>query len=111
RVVVTPAGVSYTDFGSAARVYWTLKISGVNKVSILNGGVAAWKKAGLPLDSGTVKPSPTIFTVTMNETLLAQLNDVEKVEKSRRPKFIRAPPASFFPRKEKGATVAAYGHI
>jgi thiosulfate/3-mercaptopyruvate sulfurtransferase len=111
RVVVTPAGVSFTDFGSAARVYWTLKISGVTKVSILNGGVAAWKAAGLPLDRGTVKPSPAIFTATINESLLAQLNDVEKIEKSGGATLIDARPASFFRGKQKAPTVAAYGHI
>ena len=52
HVVVVPAGVSYTDFGSAARVYWTLKVAGVPDVSILDGGVAAWKAAGLPTESG-----------------------------------------------------------
>ena len=51
HVVVVPAGVSSTDFGSAARVYWTLKVAGVPNVSILDGGVAAWKAAGLPLES------------------------------------------------------------
>jgi thiosulfate/3-mercaptopyruvate sulfurtransferase len=30
RVVVVPAGVHYTDFGSAARTYWTHKLVGVN---------------------------------------------------------------------------------
>ena len=42
HVVVVPAGVHYTDFGAAARTYWTLKVAGVTKVSILDGGYAAW---------------------------------------------------------------------
>ena len=42
EVVVVPAGVSATDFGAAARVYWTLKVSGLTKLSILDGGFAAW---------------------------------------------------------------------
>ena len=29
HVVVVPAGVHATDFGSAARVYWTLKVAGL----------------------------------------------------------------------------------
>jgi thiosulfate/3-mercaptopyruvate sulfurtransferase len=111
QVVVTPAGVSFTDFGSAARVYWTLKVAGVSKVSILDGGVAAWKAAGLPLDSGVVKPSPAIFTATLDESLIAQLGDVEKIEKSGGATLVDARPASFFRGKEKAPTVAAYGHI
>lgn len=48
RVVVVPAGVNYTDFGSAARTYWTLKVVGVNNVSILDG------KREVTFFSGTV---------------------------------------------------------
>ncbi len=43
HVVVVPAGVSSTDFGSAARAYWTFKVFGHNNVSILDGGFAAWR--------------------------------------------------------------------
>ena len=46
HVVVVPAGVNVLDFGSAARTYWTLKYAGVGNVSILDGGLAAWKAAG-----------------------------------------------------------------
>jgi thiosulfate/3-mercaptopyruvate sulfurtransferase len=45
HVVIVPAGVSATDFGSAARVYWTLKIAGHPAVSILDAGIAAWQAA------------------------------------------------------------------
>ena len=52
HVVVVPAGVNVLDFGSAARTYWTLKYTGVANVSILDGGLAAWKAAGYALDNG-----------------------------------------------------------
>ena len=52
HVVVVPAGVNVLDFGSAARAYWTLKYVGVKNVSILDGGIAAWRQAGLPIESG-----------------------------------------------------------
>src|SRR5260370_550596 len=41
HVVVVPAGVNVSDFGAAARTYWTLKYAGVGNVSILDGGLAA----------------------------------------------------------------------
>ena len=34
HVVLIPAGVSSTDFGSSARAYWTFKVFGHDKVSI-----------------------------------------------------------------------------
>ena len=52
HVVIVPAGVSATDFGAAARVYWTLKIAGHPSVSILDGGFAAWQAAAYPVESG-----------------------------------------------------------
>ena len=48
-VVVVYEGSNSTDFGAAARVYWTLKAAGVKNLSILNGGVKAWRAANLPL--------------------------------------------------------------
>ncbi|MEM7212720.1 MAG: rhodanese-like domain-containing protein [Pseudomonadota bacterium] len=48
-VIVTYQGKNATDFGSAARVYWTLKSAGLSRIAILNGGLNAWTGAGLPL--------------------------------------------------------------
>lgn len=111
HVVVVPAGVSFTDFGSAARTYWTLKVVGVPNVSILDGGVAAWKAAGLPLDNGVKKSSPTIFTATLNEKLLSRLEDVTTSDTVKNATLLDARPASFFNGKEKAPAAKAYGHI
>jgi thiosulfate/3-mercaptopyruvate sulfurtransferase len=47
--------VSY-DAGSgaltAARLWWLLRLAGVRDVAVLDGGFAAWKKAGLPVEEG-----------------------------------------------------------
>jgi thiosulfate/3-mercaptopyruvate sulfurtransferase len=111
HVVVVPAGVSFTDFGSAARAYWTLKVVGLKNVSILDGGVTAWRKAGLPVESGVKKPSPAIFIATLDKNLLAQLEDVQKAESSRNATLIDARPASFFNGKQKAPAASAYGRI
>ena len=52
-VVVVYEGKNSTDFGSAARVYWTLKTAGVATLSVLNGGMTAWRAAGLPVSTET----------------------------------------------------------
>jgi thiosulfate/3-mercaptopyruvate sulfurtransferase len=111
HVVVVPAGVNVLDFGSAARTYWTLKYAGVAKVSILDGGVAAWTQAGLPVASGVQAPSPAIFTAAINKSILAEVGDVEKLEASGQAALIDARPASFFLGKEKAPASLAYGHI
>jgi thiosulfate/3-mercaptopyruvate sulfurtransferase len=111
HVVVVPAGVHVTDFGSAARVYWTLKVAGVPNVSILDGGIAAWKQAGLPVEKGAHAPAPKTLFVDPDESQLAKLADVEKIEQSGGATLIDARPASFFNGKEKASKVAAYGRI
>ena len=111
HVVLVPAGVNVLDFGSAARTYWTLKYVGVANVSILDGGLAAWKAAGLTLDSGAHAPSPAIFTATLDKSILAEATEVEKIEASGGATLIDARPGSFFSGKEKAPASQAYGHI
>ncbi|KIH44149.1 hypothetical protein ANCDUO_25835, partial [Ancylostoma duodenale] len=38
----------------AARVWWTFKVYGHNKVSVLDGGYEAWKRAKKPVTSDVV---------------------------------------------------------
>jgi thiosulfate/3-mercaptopyruvate sulfurtransferase len=111
HVVVVPAGVNVLDFGSAARTYWTLKYVGVKDVSILDGGIAAWHQAGLPLDSGVKAPSPKIFTANVDNSILALAKDVETIESKGGATLVDARPASFFLGKEKAPASQAYGHI
>jgi thiosulfate/3-mercaptopyruvate sulfurtransferase len=108
HVVIVPAGVRVSDFGAAARIYWTLKYVGLGNVSILDGGLAAWEAAGLKLDTGTRAPSPAIFSATIDKSILAQASEVEKLEGAA---LIDARPASFYTGKEKAPASQAYGHI
>lgn len=111
HVVVVPAGVHVTDFGSATRVYWTLKYVGLKDVSILDGGFAAWRKEGLPVETKPVTPSPKIFTAAIDKSLAVEAPAVEQIERAGGATLIDARPASFFAGKEKAAASKAYGHI
>ena len=77
HVVVVPAGVNVLDFGAAARTYWTLKYAGLKELSILDGGLAAWKAAGLPIETGARKASPAIFTAKLDKSILIETPEVE----------------------------------
>lgn len=111
HVVVVPAGVHATDFGAAARTYWTLKVAGVARVSILDGGYAGWSGEGNAIESGPSKPSPKIFTASLNKSLLAEAGEVQTIEQSGGATLIDARPASFFAGKERAPAAKAYGHI
>ena len=57
--------VAYDDLGgmSAARAWWLLADAGVD-VRLLDGGLAAWRGAGLPLETGERTPEPGDVVLT-----------------------------------------------
>lgn len=85
HVVVVSRGASGVEMGAATRVYWTFKVAGHDKVSILNGGMAAWlaetdpdtKKPVNPLETGVVEPEPETFEVNLRPELIATKEDVK----------------------------------
>jgi len=111
HVIVVSAGVHHTDFGAAARTYWTLKVAGVRNVSILDGGYAAWAAENNPVETGTAKPSPKIFTATLDKSLFVDAREVEAIEHGGGATLVDARPATFFAGKEKAPAAKAYGHI
>ena len=48
---------------SAARAWWMFHVFGAHQVAVLNGGLAAWKAAGGPLESGKPVVRHRHFTV------------------------------------------------
>jgi thiosulfate/3-mercaptopyruvate sulfurtransferase len=79
RVVIVHQGKDETDFGAAARVYWTLKSSGLSQLSILNGGVNAWVAAGQPLSTEGATAQPSTITVSFSDRWTATSDDIRAV--------------------------------
>lgn len=56
HVVLAASGQSAYDMASATRLYWTMKMLGHEKVSVLDGGLAAYAQKKLPLEAGPPRP-------------------------------------------------------
>ena len=95
-VVVVYEGKDSTDFGSAARVYWTLKAAGVPKLSILNGGMTAWRAAGLPVVTSTTARAPSSFQAALDPRLIATRDEVAQVVANRSARLLDARPVAYF---------------
>ena len=78
--VVVHQGTDETDFGAAARVYWTLKSGGVSEIAILNGGMNAWTgDESREVSTDPVTPQPSEVEVTFSPDWLATRDDVKAV--------------------------------
>jgi len=62
---------------SAPRAWWMFRVMGHEKVSVLDGGLVAWKAAGQPTESGAVSKPATSFNAKLNSALLKSQQEVE----------------------------------
>jgi thiosulfate/3-mercaptopyruvate sulfurtransferase len=74
RIVVYDGGGLF----SAPRVWWTFRLFGVEDVKILDGGLPAWRAAGLPTESGMVARKAANFTPRFDARQVADLARVEE---------------------------------
>lgn len=96
-IVVVHEGDTDSDFGAAARVYWTLKSSGLTDLAILNGGMSAWKSAELPVETAATTPTPSTIEITFSNEWLADTDEVASVvEGAHEAVLIDARPAPYF---------------
>ncbi|MBU0602295.1 MAG: sulfurtransferase [Gammaproteobacteria bacterium] len=73
RFGITPAHrvVAYDDAGGmfAARLWWMLRRAGHRDVSVLDGGLAAWRATGAALDDSVRALPPSTYPVTATAVL------------------------------------------
>jgi len=96
HVAIVASGVSALDMGSATRVYWTFKVLGHDKVSILDGGYRAYAaEAGNAVETGWNAPSPRTFKAAFRPELVADYRDVQAALGSQTALLDMRPPAQY----------------
>jgi len=96
----------------ATRLWWLLHLNGFDDVSVLDGGLAAWRAAGLPLSDAPSTYPPATFVPRPRPQLLAPLQEVEAIAASDGAAtcLVNALPETIF-RGEEPATDGRYGRI
>ena len=111
-VVVTFHGKSASDFGSAARVYWTLKSAGLKKIAILNGGLTAWVQAGLPLSRQMRQVTPSTIDAQLSDQWMHDAVGVQAVLDGKlNARLVDARPLGFFDGRNKHPAAAKAGTL
>lgn len=111
HAVVVSTGIDTTDFGAAARVYWTLKVLGFKNLSVLNGGVKAWAGESLPLDNKVVNVTPSQVKPVINQSMIATRDDVVAKLGKKGTALVDARPAAFFNGDTKHAAAKSAGTL
>ncbi|KAJ3118810.1 hypothetical protein HK098_005832 [Nowakowskiella sp. JEL0407] len=99
-------GVSETDhvviydsagIGPACRVYWTFKVFGHLKVSVLDGGLPRWLNDGHPVESGPFSTEPKVYkTPEINQSLVKTYTDMKDILQSKSEQILDARPSRRF---------------
>ncbi len=84
-------------FFSAARVWWTFKIMGHNKVSILNGGLKKWRVENKPTTSDVLQPIATQgYKTTFEPNMVKSIVEIHKHISDNDIQIVDARPAARF---------------
>jgi thiosulfate/3-mercaptopyruvate sulfurtransferase len=82
---------------SAPRVWWTFRVFGARDVSILDGGLPAWKAEGRPIEEGPAKPrKPRHFTARLDHSAVADVADVRRALETGTAQIVDMRPAERF---------------
>ena len=96
HVVLVSGGRSALDMGSATRVYFTFKVLGHDRVSVLDGGHKAYAAdPARPIESGAVERPAKTFTAAFRPELLASRAEVAAAQGSGTALIDIRPPAQY----------------
>ena len=75
RIVCYDASPLHTS----ARAWWAMRTAGAHRVAILDGGLAAWRAEGFPVEGGEgASPEPANFDVNFQPQNVAVVADVHR---------------------------------
>jgi thiosulfate/3-mercaptopyruvate sulfurtransferase len=109
-VIIVPAGGDSSEFGAAARIYWTFKYLGHDAVAILDGGHKAWTAENRPVETGNVTPLGDMFVAEPREDYLIATPDVAKRLNSSAI-LVDGRPEAQFTGKDKHSKATRFGRI
>jgi thiosulfate/3-mercaptopyruvate sulfurtransferase len=75
---------------SAARVWWTFRVFGHDRVAVLDGGLRAWKAEGRPLEAGEPTPPRRVFRAWRRSELVRDLAAVREIVATRGEQLVDA---------------------
>ncbi len=113
HLVVYSTGADETDFGAAARVYWTLKYLGFEQLSLLNGGYSYWLQAQQPVSQQAQQLAASSLTLEPKEKLSIDTDELRSYITSQRADYqlLDSRPESFFLGRMKAPTASVGGTI
>jgi len=111
HAIVVSSGADATDFGAAARVYWTLKLLGLKELSVLNGGMKAWNEQKLPQDNEAVKVARSSYQPQLDTSLIATREDVGQHVKLSNAALVDSRPDAFYQGKTRAPAAKISGTL
>jgi thiosulfate/3-mercaptopyruvate sulfurtransferase len=75
---------------SAARVWWTFRAMGHDRVAVLDGGLRKWRAEGRPVETGPAKAAPGRFRARLRRGIVRDLEQVRRNIDSRREQTLDA---------------------
>jgi thiosulfate/3-mercaptopyruvate sulfurtransferase len=113
HIVVVPTGANASDFSAAARVYWTLRIAGHKRLSLLDGGSAGWRAdPDRPVETGPGETrSGTRYQVRIDAAMRADVERVEKAVAAGSATLLDARGLGYFEGREKSPQAMRAGRL
>ncbi|MCW8808986.1 MAG: rhodanese-like domain-containing protein [Rhodanobacter sp.] len=109
--VIVPEGASGADLDMAARVYWSMKVYGDDKLALLDGGTTGWLQQGLAYNSAPAPSAEGNWVATpARMRYVASSADVAKAIGTKA-QIVDARPMPFYVGLVKKPNVGAAGHI